>query len=234
MWPRIPLTCIWFSVGRILITFPPCTPIGESMTVLNTADWLLGCSSPSPATGSKEYGTEVHVCESQSKDFTAIQQKHKGCLSLILASHSCWLVVSCVFLFWVLFFGSCQSCSDWFLVCCEFFLCFLNLHCFSASQFITVCEVSFSLFYFFYFYSIFTGFLPKTLWKEGNLINLQGEGNKSQTFAKDHFALIHFWMCYLHFIVFKVIHILKIASENNDEVKSFKHSGYREPFKDWN
>uniref|UniRef100_A0A669BNL8 Eyes absent homolog n=1 Tax=Oreochromis niloticus TaxID=8128 RepID=A0A669BNL8_ORENI len=25
------------------------------MTVLNTADWLLGCSSPSPATGSKEY-----------------------------------------------------------------------------------------------------------------------------------------------------------------------------------
>ncbi|CAG5928118.1 unnamed protein product [Menidia menidia] len=28
---------------------------GESMTVLNTADWLLGCSSPSPASGSKEY-----------------------------------------------------------------------------------------------------------------------------------------------------------------------------------
>uniref|UniRef100_A0A3P8PGE1 Eyes absent homolog n=1 Tax=Astatotilapia calliptera TaxID=8154 RepID=A0A3P8PGE1_ASTCA len=55
---------------------------GESMTVLNTADWLLGCSSPSPATGSKEYGTEVHVCESQSKDFTAIQQKH----SLITSS----------------------------------------------------------------------------------------------------------------------------------------------------
>ncbi|KAM4529100.1 protein phosphatase EYA4 isoform 2-T2 [Fundulus diaphanus] len=28
---------------------------GESMTVLNTADWLLGCSSPPPASGSKEY-----------------------------------------------------------------------------------------------------------------------------------------------------------------------------------
>lgn len=39
-------------------------------------------------------------------------------------------------------------------------------------------------------------------------------------------------MCYLHFIVFKVIHILKIAWENNDEIKCFEHSGYREPFKD--
>uniref|UniRef100_A0A674NXY0 Eyes absent homolog n=1 Tax=Takifugu rubripes TaxID=31033 RepID=A0A674NXY0_TAKRU len=28
---------------------------GESMTVLNTADWLLGCSSPSPASASKDY-----------------------------------------------------------------------------------------------------------------------------------------------------------------------------------
>ncbi|XP_047429564.1 eyes absent homolog 4 isoform X4 [Mugil cephalus] len=28
---------------------------GESMTVLNTADWLLGCSSPPPAPGSKDY-----------------------------------------------------------------------------------------------------------------------------------------------------------------------------------
>uniref|UniRef100_A0A3Q1HHG2 Eyes absent homolog n=1 Tax=Anabas testudineus TaxID=64144 RepID=A0A3Q1HHG2_ANATE len=28
---------------------------GENMTVLNTADWLLGCSSPSPAAGSKDY-----------------------------------------------------------------------------------------------------------------------------------------------------------------------------------
>ncbi|XP_029966332.1 eyes absent homolog 4-like isoform X1 [Salarias fasciatus] len=28
---------------------------GESMTVLNTADWLLGCSSPPPAQGSKDY-----------------------------------------------------------------------------------------------------------------------------------------------------------------------------------
>ncbi|XP_055088306.1 eyes absent homolog 4 isoform X1 [Periophthalmus magnuspinnatus] len=32
---------------------------GENMTVLNTADWLLGCSSPPPASGSKDYGTEV-------------------------------------------------------------------------------------------------------------------------------------------------------------------------------
>ncbi|KAM3602544.1 uncharacterized protein V6R79_005956 [Siganus canaliculatus] len=28
---------------------------GENMTVLNTADWLLGCSSPSPAPSSKDY-----------------------------------------------------------------------------------------------------------------------------------------------------------------------------------
>ncbi|XP_023808894.1 eyes absent homolog 4 isoform X1 [Oryzias latipes] len=28
---------------------------GENMTVLNTADWLLGCSSPSPASSSKDY-----------------------------------------------------------------------------------------------------------------------------------------------------------------------------------
>uniref|UniRef100_A0A673BAE5 Eyes absent homolog n=1 Tax=Sphaeramia orbicularis TaxID=375764 RepID=A0A673BAE5_9TELE len=28
---------------------------GENMTVLNTADWLLGCSSPPPASGSKDY-----------------------------------------------------------------------------------------------------------------------------------------------------------------------------------
>ncbi|XP_077408220.1 protein phosphatase EYA4 isoform X2 [Vanacampus margaritifer] len=28
---------------------------GENMTVLNTADWLLGCSSPSPAPASKDY-----------------------------------------------------------------------------------------------------------------------------------------------------------------------------------
>uniref|UniRef100_A0A8D3AG29 Eyes absent homolog n=1 Tax=Scophthalmus maximus TaxID=52904 RepID=A0A8D3AG29_SCOMX len=34
---------------------------GENMTILNTADWLLGCSSPPPAPGSKDYGTEVHV-----------------------------------------------------------------------------------------------------------------------------------------------------------------------------
>lgn len=33
------------------------------MTVLNTADWLLGCSSPSPASASKDYGTEAHVCD---------------------------------------------------------------------------------------------------------------------------------------------------------------------------
>ncbi|XP_077366377.1 protein phosphatase EYA4 isoform X4 [Festucalex cinctus] len=36
---------------------------GENMTVLNTADWLLGCSSPSPTPTSKDYGTEVHACE---------------------------------------------------------------------------------------------------------------------------------------------------------------------------
>ncbi|XP_008302628.1 eyes absent homolog 4-like [Stegastes partitus] len=28
---------------------------GESMTVLNTADWLLGCSSPPPGAASKDY-----------------------------------------------------------------------------------------------------------------------------------------------------------------------------------
>uniref|UniRef100_A0A8D3C469 Eyes absent homolog n=1 Tax=Scophthalmus maximus TaxID=52904 RepID=A0A8D3C469_SCOMX len=28
---------------------------GENMTILNTADWLLGCSSPPPAPGSKDY-----------------------------------------------------------------------------------------------------------------------------------------------------------------------------------
>ncbi|TNM95005.1 hypothetical protein fugu_017764 [Takifugu bimaculatus] len=37
---------------------------GESMTVLNTADWLLGCSSPSPASASKDYGTEAHAYDS--------------------------------------------------------------------------------------------------------------------------------------------------------------------------
>nr|XP_061785945.1 eyes absent homolog 4 isoform X4 [Nerophis lumbriciformis] len=30
-------------------------PVGENMTVLNTADWLLGCSSPPPAPASKDY-----------------------------------------------------------------------------------------------------------------------------------------------------------------------------------
>lgn len=38
------------------------------MTVLNTADWLLGCSSPPPAAGSKDYGTEVHACEIKVND----------------------------------------------------------------------------------------------------------------------------------------------------------------------
>ncbi|TNN82552.1 Eyes absent 4 [Liparis tanakae] len=38
---------------------------GENMTVLNTADWLLGCSSPPPAPSSKDYGTEVHVLKSE-------------------------------------------------------------------------------------------------------------------------------------------------------------------------
>lgn len=107
MWSRVPLTCIWFSVGHILTTFPPCTPIGESMTVLNTADWLLGCSSPSPATGSKEYGTEVHVCEYQTEKSTVMHYMHKGCLSLLLASHGCLLVVFHLV-------GFCRSCSDWF------------------------------------------------------------------------------------------------------------------------
>lgn len=48
----------------MVTVFPPCTLLGENMTVLNTADWLLGCSSPSPASASKDYGTEVHVCDS--------------------------------------------------------------------------------------------------------------------------------------------------------------------------
>ncbi|GLD59778.1 eyes absent homolog 4 isoform X3, partial [Lates japonicus] len=52
---HIPETGVCFSVRRILTTFPPCTPLGENMTVLNTADWLLGCSSPPPAPGSKDY-----------------------------------------------------------------------------------------------------------------------------------------------------------------------------------
>ncbi|CAK6962234.1 eyes absent homolog 4 isoform X5 [Scomber scombrus] len=52
---HIPEIDIWFSVHHILTTFPPCTPLGENMTVLNTADWLLGCSSPPPAPGSKDY-----------------------------------------------------------------------------------------------------------------------------------------------------------------------------------
>lgn len=44
---------------------PTFTPLGENMTVLNTADWLLGCSSPPSAPGAKDYGTEMHVCESE-------------------------------------------------------------------------------------------------------------------------------------------------------------------------
>ncbi|XP_036405898.1 eyes absent homolog 4 isoform X2 [Megalops cyprinoides] len=34
---------------------------GENMTILNTADWLLGCSTPSSASSMKDYGI-VHVC----------------------------------------------------------------------------------------------------------------------------------------------------------------------------
>lgn len=69
---HIPEIDIWFSVHHILTTFPPCTPLGENMTVLNTADWLLGCSSPPPAPGSKDYGTAVHVCESKPKSHTTL------------------------------------------------------------------------------------------------------------------------------------------------------------------
>ena len=54
-----------------LTTVPPCCtpppppppPIGESIKILNTADWLLGCSSPPPAPSSKDYGTGRHACE---------------------------------------------------------------------------------------------------------------------------------------------------------------------------
>lgn len=38
---------------------PP--PSGENMTVLNTADWLLGCSTPPTAPSTKDYGI-LHVC----------------------------------------------------------------------------------------------------------------------------------------------------------------------------
>lgn len=34
---------------------------GDNMTVLNTADWLLSCSTPSSATSMRDPGT-VHVC----------------------------------------------------------------------------------------------------------------------------------------------------------------------------
>lgn len=39
--------------------YPP--PSGENMTVLNTADWLLGCNTPPTAPSTKDYGT-LHVC----------------------------------------------------------------------------------------------------------------------------------------------------------------------------
>ena len=74
---HIPETGSWFSVHLILTTFPPCTLLGENMTVLNTADWLLGCSSPPPAPGSKDYGTEVHVCESKARGHTVLSLKCK-------------------------------------------------------------------------------------------------------------------------------------------------------------
>lgn len=56
------------------------------MTVLNTAEWLLGCSSPSPASASKDYGTEVHACDSidARKDFSSPQSDVIGFLFAVL------------------------------------------------------------------------------------------------------------------------------------------------------
>lgn len=72
---HIPEAGVWCSVCLVLTTFPPCTPLGENMTILNTADWLLGCSSPPPAPGSKDYGTEVHVCVNPRPKKKAFMQK---------------------------------------------------------------------------------------------------------------------------------------------------------------
>lgn len=42
-------------------TIIPFLSSGDNMTVLNTADWLLSCSTPSSATSMRDPGT-VHVC----------------------------------------------------------------------------------------------------------------------------------------------------------------------------
>lgn len=63
---RIRLDSLVFSetflhnvVHDVTDSAPP--PSGENMTVLNTADWLLGCSTPPTAPSTKDYGI-LHVC----------------------------------------------------------------------------------------------------------------------------------------------------------------------------
>lgn len=102
---HIPETGIWFSVRRVLTTFPPCTPLGENMTVLNTADWLLGCSSPPPAPSSKDYGTEVHVCESKASGHTVLLEMQTEWVSIVKAG------LRSDGFFWL------QHCSDFLLLC---------------------------------------------------------------------------------------------------------------------
>lgn len=46
----------WVTQSTIHLTPPP----GENMTILNTADWLLGCSTPPTAPSMKNYGI-LHV-----------------------------------------------------------------------------------------------------------------------------------------------------------------------------
>lgn len=105
---RAPETDLWFSGRCILTTFPPCTPSGENMTVLNTADWLLGCSSPPTAPGSKDYGTEVHVCESEANKSYRITLYAKGVVCYSLDLSSIW---------WVFLY---QNCSDFSFACVVF------------------------------------------------------------------------------------------------------------------
>lgn len=73
-------------------TIMPFLSSGDNMTVLNTADWLLSCSTPSSATSMRDPGT-VHVC---------------GGVSL-------WLL--CNFSWFALFFCS----VVWTFPCCCFF-----------------------------------------------------------------------------------------------------------------